>query len=124
MLPETGGETVPSQEGSIYNLHKQLSGGRLSMNSRFAALITRIRSQRSVSTLVVLLTLSLGILIGTVLSRTAVKGNSARSDAALLPMQSPQQLSNTFGQVTKQISPPMLNISTDSTAKPRLRAGL
>src|SRR5260370_5700713 len=93
------------------------------MNSRFAALITRIRSQRSVSTLVVLLTLSLGILIGTVLSRTAVKGNSARSDAALLPMQSPQQLGNTFGQVTKQISPSVVNISTESTAKPRRRAG-
>jgi serine protease Do len=93
------------------------------MNSRFAALIARIRSQRSVSTLVVLLTLTLGILIGTVLSRTAVKGNSARADAALLPMQSPQQLGTTFGQVTKQIAPSVVNISTESTAKPRRRAG-
>jgi serine protease Do len=93
------------------------------MNSRFAALIARIRSQRGVSTLVVLLTLTTGILIGTVLSHTGVKGNFARSDAALLPMQTPQQLGTTFGQVAKQIAPSVVNISTESTSKPRRRAG-
>ena len=93
------------------------------MNSRFAALIARIRTQRPLSTLVVLLTLTLGILIGTVLSRSGVKGSSARSDAALLPMQSPQQLSTTFGQVAKQIAPSVVNISTESSAKPRRRPG-
>ena len=92
------------------------------MNSRFAALIARIRSQRGVSTLVVLLTLTTGILIGTVLSHTGVKGNFARSDAALLPMQTPQQLGTTFGQVAKQVAPSVVNISTESTSKPRRRA--
>src|SRR5260370_2543731 len=38
-------------------------------------------------------------------------------------MQSPQQWGNTFGQVTKQISPSVVNISTESTAKPRRSAG-
>jgi serine protease Do len=93
------------------------------MNSRLAALMARIRTQRPVSTLVVLLTLTLGILIGTVLSRSGVRGNSARTDAALLPMQSPQQLGTTFGQVSKQISPSVVNINTESTAKPRRRGG-
>ena len=39
------------------------------MNSRFGALMARMRTQRALSTLVILLTLTVGILIGTVLSR-------------------------------------------------------
>jgi serine protease Do len=92
------------------------------MNSRFAVFMARIRSQRALSTLVILFTLTLGILIGTVLSRGSVKGN-ARADAALLPMQSPQQLSNTFGQVAKQIEPSVVNINTESAPKARTRSG-
>src|SRR5215467_324483 len=102
----------------------QLSGGRLSMNSRLAALLARIKTQQALSTLVVLLTLLVGILIGTVLSRSGVKGSSPRPDAALLPpMQSPQQLGNTFGQVAKQVEPSVVNISTESAAKTRRRPG-
>jgi serine protease Do len=93
------------------------------MNSRVAALLARIKSQQALSTLVVLLTLSVGILIGTVLSRTGVKGSSQRLDAALLPMQSPQQLGTTFGQVAKQVEPAVVNISTESTPKVRRRGG-
>src|SRR5215472_5976413 len=94
------------------------------MNSRLAALIARIKAQQSVSTLVVLLTLTVGILIGTILSRSAARASSGRSsEAALLPMQTPQQLGNTFGQVAKQIEPSVVNISTESSAKPRRRAG-
>src|SRR5215813_7484172 len=110
-------------EGYIYNLYCYSPEGRLRMNSRFAVLMARIRNPRPLSTLVVLLTLTLGILIGTVLSRTGVKGSVARSDAALLPMQTPQQLSTTFGQVAKQIAPSVVNISTESTAKQRRRPG-
>jgi len=55
------------------------------MNSRLAALLARIKTQQALSTLVVLLTLSVGIMIGTVLSRSGVKGSSPRMDAALLP---------------------------------------
>src|SRR5258707_11122783 len=88
------------------------------MNSRFAALLARIRAQQALSTLVIMVTLAFGILIGTVLSRSGVKGNSTRADAALLPMQSPQQLSNTFGQVAKQIEPAVGNRSPESHAQP------
>lgn len=92
------------------------------MNSRFAALVARLRTQRMFSALAILLTLTVGILIGTVLSRSGVKGNSASSDAALLPpMQTPQQLSNTFGQVAKNIEPAVVNVSTESNPKPSRR---
>src|SRR5690242_4033482 len=95
------------------------------MNSRFAALVTRMRTQRVLSALAILMTLAVGILIGTVLSRGGVKGNSSSPDAALLPpMQSPQQLSNTFGQVAKIIEPAVVNVSTESTPKtPTRRRG-
>jgi serine protease Do len=93
------------------------------MNSRLAALVAKIKTQQTLSTLVVLFTLAVGILIGTVLSRSGVKGSSARFDAALLPMQTPQQLGNTFGQVAKMVEPAVVNISTESTAKARRRPG-
>jgi serine protease Do len=93
------------------------------MNSRFSALLARIRAQRALSLLAILLTLTVGILIGTVLSRGGVKGNST-ADGALLPMQSPQQLGNTFGQVAKQVEPSVVNINTESTARsPHRRSG-
>ena len=92
------------------------------MNSHFAAWIARAKAQRVLSTLAILVTLAVGILMGTVLSRNSVKGYST-PDAALLPMQSPQQLSTTFGQVAKQIEPSVVNINTESNPKPRRRGG-
>lgn len=90
------------------------------MNSRMAALMARIKTQRALSMLVILLTLAVGIMIGTVLSRSGVKGNST-SDAALLPMQTAQQLGQTFGQVAKQVEPSVVNINTESAPKPSRR---
>src|SRR5215472_16538398 len=95
---------------------------RRSMNSRFGALVSRMRAQRVFSTLVILLTLTLGILIGTVLSRGKVRGYTG-PDGSLLPaMQTPQQLSNTFGQVATAIEPAVVNVSTESTPKVRRRS--
>lgn len=91
------------------------------MNSRFSALVSRMRTQRALSTLVILLTLTVGILIGTILSRGGVRGNST-PDGSLLPaMQTPQQLSNTFGQVANTVEPAVVNVSTESTPKVRRR---
>jgi serine protease Do len=92
------------------------------MNSHFAAWIARFKTQRVLSTLAILITLAVGILMGTVLSRNSVKGNST-PDATLLPMQTPQQLSTTFGQVARQIEPSVVNINTESNPKPRRRSG-
>ena len=94
------------------------------MNARLAALMARIKSRQPLSTLVILLTLTIGILIGTVLSHTGVKGSSRKTaDATLLPVQSPQQLSSTFGQVIKQIGPTVVNIRTETNGKARRRPG-
>lgn len=88
------------------------------MKSSFAALIARIKAQRWLSTLVVLVTLTVGILIGTVLSKSGVKGSSTpTADAALLPMQSPQQQSSTFRQVAKLLEPSVVNINSESNPK-------
>jgi serine protease Do len=85
------------------------------MNARFAALIARVKTQQ---VLLTILTLAVGIMIGTVLTRSGVRGNS-RPDAALLPLQSPQQLSTTFGQIAKQMQPAVVNIRSDSLPKQR-----
>ncbi|MEO6119770.1 MAG: Do family serine endopeptidase, partial [Terriglobales bacterium] len=44
------------------------------------------------------------------------------SDAAPLQMPAPQQMSNTFSKVAKQIEPTVVNINTESTLRPRSRS--
>ncbi len=78
----------------------------------------RLKANRFASILVILATLSLGILIGTVVSST-VKGKekNAGSDATPLQIPEPKQLSNQFSQIAKQIEPTVVNINTESTLK-------
>ncbi len=92
------------------------------MDSR--AIWLRIRAHRWVYTFSILATLSVGILIGTVVSY-GVKGKEGqKSDATPLTMPAPQQLSNTFSQIAKQLEPSVVNINTESTIKnPHRRRG-
>ena len=79
----------------------------------------RLKANRFASVLVILATLSLGILIGTVISST-VKGKektTSSSDATPLQIPEPKQLSNQFSQIAKQIEPAVVNINTESTLK-------
>lgn len=79
----------------------------------------RMRSHRFLSTLLVVLTLFVGILIGTVIQR-GVKGATravSSSDAAQLKVPAPQQLSSAFSQIAKQLEPSVVNINTESTPK-------
>ena len=96
------------------------------MEQRASAFWTRLKANRLASTLTILVTLSLGILIGTVISY-GVKGQEGRktSDATPLSVPSPQQLSNQFSQISKQLEPSVVNINTESTIKasPRRRGG-
>jgi len=78
-------------------------------------------------TLTILATLTVGILIGTVISK-GVRGQESKksSDSATpLTIPSPQQLSNQFSQISKQLEPSVVNINTESTikAQPRRRRG-
>ena len=77
----------------------------------------RLKSNHFASTVVILATLALGILIGTVVSH-GVKGKEINSsDAAQLQVPAPQQLSNVFSQISKQLEPTVVNINTESTIK-------
>ena len=81
------------------------------------AMWMRMKAHRWAYTLSILATLSVGILIGTVISE-GVKGKEGqKSDATPLALPSPQQMSNTFSQIAKQLEPSVVNINTESTIK-------
>jgi serine protease Do len=67
-------------------------------------------------------TLVVGILIGTIVSY-GVKGKEGQkgSDATPLSVPAPQQLSNAFSQIAKQLGPSVVNINTESTIKTQRR---
>ena len=94
------------------------------MEPRVSAFWDRLRAHRLASTLTILATLAVGILIGTVVS-FGVKGQekkSSSSDATPLTVPSPQQLSNQFSPIAKQLEPSVVNINTESVVKTAPRA--
>jgi len=86
------------------------------MDSRDAGV--RLKTRRWVYTFSIVATLVVGILIGTIVSY-GVKGKEGQkaSDATPLTVPAPQQLSNAFSQIAKQLGPSVVNISTESTVK-------
>src|SRR5271154_4757160 len=93
------------------------------MDSR--AIWVRLKTHRWVYSFSIVAKLALGILIGTVVS-SGVKGKEGQksSDATPLSVPAPQQLSNTFSQIAKQLGPCVVNINTESTVKsPHRRRG-
>lgn len=94
------------------------------MDSRESAFWTRLKAHRWAYTFTILVTLTVGILIGTVVS-SGVKGKEGQksSDATPLTIPAPQQLSNTFSQISKQLEPSVVNINTESTIKNPRRRG-
>jgi len=86
------------------------------MDSR--AMWMRMKAHGWAYTLSILATLAVGILIGSVIS-FGVKGKEGQksSDATPLTLPSPQQMSNTFSQIAKQLEPSVVNINTESTIK-------
>ena len=88
------------------------------MDSRESAFWARLKANRWAYTFTILATLTVGILIGTVVS-SGVKGKEGQkaSDATPLTIPAPQQLSNAFSQISKQLEPSVVNINTESTVK-------
>ena len=88
------------------------------MDSRESAFWVRLKANRWAYTLTILATLSVGILIGTIVSY-GVKGKEGQksSDATPLTIPAPQQLSNAFSQIAKQLEPTVVNINTESVIK-------
>ena len=91
------------------------------MHFEVNALWGRFKANRLAFTLVILLTLTVGILIGTVVSGH-VKGQERKSsDVTPLSLPAPRQLSNQFAQIAKSLEPAVVNINTDTTIKPPTR---
>ncbi|HEX4019988.1 MAG TPA: trypsin-like peptidase domain-containing protein [Acidobacteriaceae bacterium] len=85
------------------------------------ALFERLRSRRLTFTFTILVTLSTGILIGSVVAH-GVDGKEAQvnsSDAAPLQVPNPVNLSTTFTQIAKEVGPAVVNINTESIPKAR-----
>ncbi len=83
------------------------------------AMWTRMKAHRWAYTLSILVTLSVGILIGTVISYgvKGKEGQSQKSEATPLVLPSPSQTSSQFSQIAKQLEPAVVNINTESTIK-------
>ncbi|OFW00081.1 MAG: peptidase S1, partial [Acidobacteria bacterium RIFCSPLOWO2_12_FULL_54_10] len=66
-----------------------------------------------------LATLSIGILIGTLISRgVGASQNEAKgTDAKQIVLPSPQDLSTTFSKISKVVAPAVVNINTESTVR-------
>src|SRR5271154_4259129 len=83
-------------------------------------LFERIRSHRLATTFSLLATLSVGILAGSILTRS-VSGKEQSgidsSDAKPLVIPSPVSLSNGFSQIVKQVGPAVVNINTEELPK-------
>ncbi len=81
----------------------------------------KARQQKFLSTSLLLFTLSIGILIGTLISTgvRAEKGQTAAPDAAPLVIPSPKQLSNEFSKLAKVLEPSVVHITTDYAPKPQ-----
>src|SRR5580698_817942 len=87
------------------------------------SLFDKFRRQKLLSFTMVLLTLSLGVVIGTVISSgvKAARSDYAAPDATPLVIPSPVQLSTTFSQIAKMAGPSVVNISTTYLPKAAVR---
>ena len=88
------------------------------MDARDSAFWSRLKANRFAYSLTIAATLAVGMLIGSVISAN-VKGkeNTKSGDATPLTIPAPQQLSNVFSQISKQLEPTVVNINTESTIK-------
>ncbi len=79
-----------------------------------------IRRQKFLSFALVLFTLAIGILIGTVMSTgvKAAKDQIAAPGATPLSVPNPVQLQNSFATIAKMVEPSVVNISTEYIEKP------
>src|SRR6266700_5503435 len=85
----------------------------------------KLRTQKTLSFTLILFTLSVGIVIGTLVS-SGVKaargdGASVAPGATPLVIPNPVELSNTFTQIAKQVEPSVVNISTTYLPKAQTR---
>jgi serine protease Do len=78
------------------------------------SLFDKFRSQKLLSFTLILFTLSIGIVIGTLINSgvKAAKDSTVAPGATPLTIPNPVELSNTFTQIAKMVEPSVVNIST------------
>src|SRR4051794_410241 len=98
---------------------------------RSMSFFDKMRTQKILSFSLVVFTLCVGIVIGTVINqgvKAAKDDSSVAPGASPLVIPSPVELSNSFSQIAKQVGPSVVNISTSyapkTTAMPRGRRQL
>src|SRR5439155_24674023 len=79
----------------------------------------RMNGRRYLAALAVVVTLCVGITIGTLLSRgvRAARPFGGAPDAKPLPVPSPAELSNSFAKIAEAVEPAVVNINTESTVR-------
>ena len=85
--------------------------------------VEKMRKEKLLSFTLMLFTLSIGIVLGTLISSgvKAAKDNNQAPGATPLVIPSPVELSNTFTQIAKQVEPSVVNISVTYNPKPARR---
>jgi serine protease Do len=89
------------------------------------SIVERLRLRRLAPTFAILVTLSAGIVIGSITAH-GVKGKESQvnsSDATPLEIPNPKVLSNQFSQIAKEVGPAVVNISTETLPKQTMRSG-
>jgi len=89
-------------------------------NNPSPSLLDRMRAHRLTTTFTLLATLSIGILVGSVITQN-VSGKEQSvdtSDAQPIVIPSPVTLSNGFSQIVKEVGPAVVNINTEEIPKP------
>src|SRR5579863_8225408 len=83
-------------------------------------LFDKFRQQKLMSFTLMLFTLSVGILIGTLVNTQvhAAKGQSVAPDATPLPVPKAVDSSNEFTKLAKRLEPSVVNITVEVAAKP------
>ncbi|MGP8244256.1 MAG: Do family serine endopeptidase [Bryobacteraceae bacterium] len=86
------------------------------------SIFDKLRSEKLLSFTLILFTLSIGIVIGTLINSSvrAAKdsGNAAAPGATPLAIPNPFELSNTFTEIAKMVEPAVVNVSTTYQPKP------
>src|SRR5580700_8267102 len=83
------------------------------MEIQFHELVSWVKRRKIFASLLVMCTLGIGIMIGTLISgRAMATRDQSASGAALLAVPDPVVLSNGFSGISKKVEPAVVNIST------------
>jgi serine protease Do len=90
------------------------------MGMQFRGIVNWSRTRRGVAALLVIATLSVGILIGSVISGHTGASHATFDSAKTLAVPDPVVMSNTFSGIVTKVGPAVVNISSTQVVKPRV----